>query len=173
MANLPQIEKKVRINKSKFKTMLMVFIDTKKGGGGNCPVRIHSPKTNCQSYILPWKFCCIWGKKLGHGVTSRQRTSSHCSISEEISEKKWILLMKYSSYSPDFTPYNFFSTPNHKIFLKGMHTGSLQEVQPCMTQVLKAISKDAFHTSFQMWKKNIFEYSCQQQLIGKLSFTYL
>jgi hypothetical protein len=24
-----------------------------------------------------------------------------------------------------------------------------------------------------MWKKNIFEYSCQQQLIGKLSFTYL
>jgi hypothetical protein len=60
-------------------------------------------------------------------VLQQDNAPAHTAVSVTQRKKKWILLMEQSSYSPDFTPCNFLSTPNHNIFLKGMHTGSLQE----------------------------------------------
>ncbi|GFX86231.1 putative transposase [Trichonephila clavipes] len=59
------------------------------------------------------------------------------------------------SYSPDLSPWDFFLFPELKNHLKGHHFGTQENIQPGVTDQLKAIPISEFHQCYEEWKKRL------------------
>jgi len=58
----------------------------------------------------------------------------------------------HPAYSPDLAPCNFYVFPKLKLWLKGWHFVSIEEIQAKSQQVLNELTLADFNDCFQKWQ---------------------
>ena len=155
-ANSPH-PKKARMSKSKIKSMLICFFDS----------RGSSTRNLCQQDKLLIKL--FIGKSLkdsrkgwhvcdqalhAHGCCTT--TTPHVtqqSPSMNFRQKKMHFCCSSFPYSLDLSPCDFFLFPWLKNHLQGRHFGTLDNIQKSVTDELKGIPAEAFQHRYEQWKR--------------------
>jgi hypothetical protein len=59
--------------------------------------------------------------------------------------------MLQPSYSPDLAPCDFFLFQKVKLAVKGYHSGSTEDIQRSVTQLLNDIPQNSFQKCYKQW----------------------
>lgn len=141
---------KLRFQKSKVKTMLIIFFDSR---GIIHKEFVPQGTTVTASYyvgVLDRLF-----KRMGRVRSDLWMSRSFfllhdnapahsAKIVTEFLAKKNVQVLRHPPYSPDLSPPDYFLFPKLKIDLKGNHYGSISDIQKAVTSRLKGISRQEF-----------------------------
>lgn len=147
--------KKVRLQKSKIKTMLITFFDSKgiihkefmpsgstvnaiyyKGVMDRLLKRIARVRPE---YKSKGSWSLLHDNAPGHKAT----------IVKQFLHKKGVVLIEHPPYSPDLTPADFMLFPKLKSMIKGTKFDDIKDIQTNVTYELKNIPKKEFQISFE------------------------
>jgi histone-lysine N-methyltransferase SETMAR len=152
--------KKARMSKSKFKAMLIVFIDIKgiifvewvpNGQPVNQyyynEVLIKLKKRVRKKRPDLWK---------NGWVLYQDNTPVHSafSIHRFLTEKN-ISILQHPPYSPDLAPCDFFLFPKIKSLLKGTHFQTVDDVKIKTAELLKGLTERNRQHFFQEWQRRM------------------
>lgn len=146
--------KKSRLEKSKVKTMLICFYDSKgiihkefvptgqtvTGEYYRDVLRrlLHRIRRIRPEYHDP----CSWSLLHDNAPSHRSRVVS------EFLTKNQVVTLHHSPYSPDLAPCDYFLFPKLHLAMKGKHQYSIERIQKATTDVLKAIPAKDISESF-------------------------
>lgn len=149
--------KKLRYQKSKVKTMLIVFFDSK---GIVHKEFIPSGQTvNGQYYLTILDR--LW--KRVHRIRPEYRQPGSWSLLHDnapahkcVAVRKFlcdkqITVVDHPPYSPDLAPCDFYLFPKLKIFLKGSHFDSIEEIQSSVTSYFNSLKREDFQACFRQF----------------------
>lgn len=147
-------EKKVRMQKSRIKTMLTVFFDSK--GIIHKEFIPEGQTVNAQCYLGVLKR--LWGriyrvrpeyKEVGSWFLLHDNAPSHKAlIVREFLAKKSIITLDHPPYSPDLAPCDFWLFPKLKLAMKRKTYSTIPTIQKASTDILKAIPAHEYQTCF-------------------------
>ena len=148
------LSQKIRLTKSRLKTLLIVFFDSK--------LLIHrefvpvGTTVNAEYYegVLKQLLLRIrWIRpQYRHGQWNlfHDNARPHTAIRvTQFLDRHQVPVLDHTPFSPDLAPAGFFLFPRFKGVLKGQHFSDITEIQQRVTTVLRAIPKEAFADSFQ------------------------
>jgi histone-lysine N-methyltransferase SETMAR len=149
-------EKKNRMSRSKFKTMLIVFFDIQ---GVVMAEWVPSGQTVGQYYYmevltkLPERVRRRWLGLWRNGwILHQDNTPSLNALSvKQFLAGKNITVLFYPPYSPDLAPCNFFLFPKIKSVLKGIYFVSIEEVKAKTIELLNSLTENDLHHCFEQW----------------------
>jgi len=150
--------KKVRMSKSKIKSMLICFFDSQ--GIVHKEFVLPGQTVNQTFYRgalerLRKRVACV---RPGIARTWMLHDNAPChtavSINEFLAEKS-IPVVPQPPYSPDLSPCDFFLFPRLKNHLKWRHFGTLDNIQKSVTDELKCIPTEAFQHCYEQWKQHL------------------
>ena len=147
--------KTVRCEKSRIKTMLVVFFDSEG--------LIHKEFLPEGSTLTAATYVDILKRLLqrinrvrpqyarhGHWTLLHDNARPHTALLvQRFLTTKGVVSLKHPPYSPDLSPPDFFLFPKVKSALKGHRFADISDIQHNVTTQLKAISKDEYARSFQ------------------------
>lgn len=148
--------RKARMSKSRIKSMLIVFFDSK---GVVHKEFLQSGQTvNAAFYVevlkrLKKRVARVRPEIADNWILHHDNAPSHTSmLVKEFLTKQIIPTVPQPPYSPDLAPADFFLFPRLKSRLKGHHFGTIENVQAAVTSILKEIDVDEFQSSFHAWR---------------------
>ena len=148
--------RKARMSKSRIKSMLIVFFDSK--GIVHREFLPSGQTVNAAFYVevlqrLRIRVARVRPEIADEWILHHDNALSHSSIMvREFLAKKKIPTLPQPPYSPDLAPADFFLFPRLKSCMKGKHFGTTENVQAAVTTTLKDISIQEFQASFQTWQ---------------------
>ena len=148
--------RKARMSKSRIKSMLIVFFDSK--GIVHKEFLPSGQTVNAAFYVevlqrLRNRVLRVRPEIADEWILHHDNAPSHASIAvKEFLAKKKIPTLPQPPYSPDLAPADFFLFPRLKSCMKGRHFGTIENVQAAVTTILKDISIQEFQGSFQAWQ---------------------
>lgn len=145
--------KKLRFQKSRIKTMLITFYDSK--GIVHKEFVPEGQSVNGEYYlgVLHRLWSRILRVRTEYPVEKQlfllhDNAPPHRSLKvREFLNKKQICVINHPPYSPDLSPCDYFLFPKLKIAMKGSFHEDVAAIQASVTQVLKDIPKDEFKKS--------------------------
>jgi len=146
--------KKVCLQKSKVKTMLVCFCDSKGIIHHEC---VPEEKTVTGSFYLS-VLECLW-KRIRHVWPEYSAPGSwfllhdnapvHQVVAiQEFLARKQVCMLSHPPYSPDLSPCDYFLFPKLKLPLKGCLFEDVQDIQGAVTSSLRAIPQEDVQRSF-------------------------
>jgi len=147
--------KKLRFQKSRVKTMLVIFFDWQgvihkefvpegetinavyyKGVMGRVPNRIRHVRPGMCEY--------------GDWFLSHDNAPSHnATIVKQFLAQRKVTVLDHPPYSPDLAPPDYFLFPKAKSNLKGRLFDSISDIQKAVTSTLNTTAKDDFYKDIQ------------------------
>lgn len=88
-------------------------------------------------------------------ILHHDNAPSHTSAVREFLAQRNIPTLRHPSYSPDFTPCDFFLFPKIKTYLKylkGHHLSTVQKIQSAVTRALNSLSHEDFLHCYEEWQ---------------------
>jgi len=83
-------------------------------------------------------------------------TPCHTAISViEFLAKKGIPVVPQPPYSPDLSPCDFFLFPKLKFHPKGLHFGTVENIEKAVTDQLKAIPVSDYQCCYEEWEQRL------------------
>lgn len=152
-------QKKGRMSKSKIKSMLICFFDSqgivhKEFVPQGQTVNQHFYKEVLEK--LRKRVIRVRPNIKSTWVLHHDNAPCHTAISiSQFLATKNIPVAPQPPYSPDLSPCDFFLFPRIKIHLKGRHFGTLENIQPSVTDELKAIPVTEFQNCYKQWKHRL------------------
>ncbi|XP_054724253.1 histone-lysine N-methyltransferase SETMAR-like [Uloborus diversus] len=154
--------KKVRMEKSRIKTLLTVFFDSK--GIIHKEFMPEGESVNAAYYLSVLKR--LWARihrvrpeyqNQASWFLLHDNASTHKSLMvRNFLAKKSFVLLNQPPYFPDLAPADFWLLPKLKLAMKGKHIATVSDIQAATTATLRAIPKDGleecfnkFHDRFQ------------------------
>jgi len=142
--------KKLRFQKSRVNTMLIVFFDAE--GVIHREFVPERQKVNAEFYVgvLDWLLKRIRRVRTAKFQSSERfllhdNTPSHnAAIVKKFLVNRNVAVLHHPPYSPDLAPADYFFFPKFKFSLKGQHFQTVEEIQCAVTRELNNISKTAF-----------------------------
>lgn len=142
--------KKLRFQKSRVKTMLIVFLDAE--GVIHREFVPEGQKVNAEFYVGVLDRLL---KRIRRVRTAKFQSSewfllhdnapSHnAAIVKKFLANRNVAVLHHPPYSPDLAPADYFLFPKLKFSLKGRHFQTVEEIQCAVTRELNNISKTAF-----------------------------
>ena len=155
-ANSP-CPKKVRMSKSKIKSMLICVFDSQ----GIVHKEFVSPEQTVKQIfyqeVLERLRKRVARVRPGIACTRmlhRDKASCHTAVSiNEFLTEKSIPVVPQPPYLPDLSPCDLFLFPRLKNHLKERHFGTLDNIQKSVTDELKGIPAEAFQHCYEQWKQ--------------------
>ena len=147
--------KKVRLQKSKVKTMLVCFYDSK---GIIHHEFVPEGQTVTESFYLRvlerlWKRIRRVRPECsapGSWFLLHDNAPVHRAVAvQEFLARKQVCMFHYPPYSPDLSPCDYFLFPKLKLPLKGHLFKNVQVIQTAVTSSLRAIPQEDVQSSFQ------------------------
>lgn len=148
--------KKARMSKSKVKSMLIAFFDSK--GVVHKEFVPPGQTVNAAFYVevltrLKKRVARIRPEIANTWVLHHDNAPSHASLLvREFLAKQTVATLPQPPYSPDLAPPDFFLFPRLKSSLKGHHFGTVENVQAAVTNALKGIPVQDFQASYDAWQ---------------------
>ena len=148
--------RKARMSKSRIKSMLIVFFDSK--GIVHKEFLPSGQTINVAFYVevlqrLRNRVARVRPEIADEWILHHDNAPNHASIVvKEFLAKRKIPTLPQPPYSPDLAPADFFLFPRLKSCMKGQHVGTIENVQAAVTTILKDISIQEFKASFQAWQ---------------------
>jgi len=147
--------KRVSLQKSKVKTMLVCFNDSK--GIIHHEFVPEGQTVTGSSYLSVlerlWKrICCVRPKYSAPGswFLLHDNAPVHWAVAvQEFLAQKQVCVLHHSPYSPDLSPCDYFLFPKLKLPLKGCLFEDVQDIQAAVTSSLRAIPQEDVQRSFQ------------------------
>lgn len=150
-----QRPKKLRLQKSRVKTLLTVFFDSKG--------IIHKEFTPQGQTITGQYYLGVLDRLLkritrvrpeyreqGSWRLLHDNAPAHkCRIVKEFLAKRGVVVLEHPPYSPDLAPADFWLFPKLKLAMKGEHYESIEEIQSTVTGVLDKVPKNDFQLCFE------------------------
>lgn len=149
--------KKARMSKSKVKTMMICFFDSK----GIVHKEFVPPgqTVNQHFYLkvldrLRKRVIRVRPEIAKTWILHHDNAPCHraFSVSRFLASKN-IAVLPQAPYSPDMSPCDFFLFPQTKLAVKGTHFESITDIQNAVTRVLQDIPVEAFQKCYESWKK--------------------
>ncbi len=147
--------KKAKMSKSKVKTKIIVFFDSK----GIVHKEFVPPgqTINQQFYLKVLDRLWKWVVRVRPGIAKtwvlyHDNVPCHraFSVTQFLSSKRIPVLLQ-PPYSPDMSPCDFL-LPRVKQVVKGMHFESVTDIQNSVTRVLQEVPVQAFQKCYKNWK---------------------
>lgn len=146
--------KKCRMQKSRVKTLLTVFFDSRG--------IIHQEFTPEGVTVTGEYYLSVVDRLLKriHRVRPEYRRNVNWTLLHDNAPahkslvvrnflaKKGVVVLEHPPYSPDLAPADFWLFPKLKLSLKGTRFDSISEIQKTVTRDLKALQPDAFSKCF-------------------------
>lgn len=148
--------RKARMSKSRIKSMLIVFFDSK--GVVHKEFLPPGQTINAAFYLevlkrLRNRVARVRPEIANNWILHHDNAPSHGSmLVKEFLAKQMVPTLPQPPYSPDLAPADFFLFPRLKSHLKGHHFGTVENVQAAVTSVLKDIHVQEFQASFRAWQ---------------------
>jgi len=147
--------KKVRLQKSKVKTMLVCFYNSK----GIIHHEFVPKGQNVTGSFYLSVLECLW-KRIRHVRPKYSASGSwfllhdnapvHSAVAvQEFFTRKQVCVLHHPPYSPDLDPCDYFLFPKLKLPLKGHLFEDVQDIQAAVTSSLRAIPQEDVQRSFQ------------------------
>jgi len=91
--------------------------------------------------------------KNGDWLLHHDNAPAHTSlVVREFLTKNNVSTVPHPAYSPDLAPCDFYVFPKMKLWLKGRHFASIEEVQAESQQILNMLMPVDFNECFQKWQ---------------------
>lgn len=148
--------KKARMSKSKIKTMMICFFDSK--GVVHKEFVPPGQTVNHQFYIevlqrLRKRIFRVRPEIADTWILHHDNAPCHRAFSvTQFLTSKNITLLPQPPYSPDISPCDFFLFPRVKQIVKGTHFESVTAIHKPVTRVLEALPVEAFQKCYENWK---------------------
>ena len=149
--------KKARMSKSKIKSLLIAFYDSK--GLVHHEFVPQGQTVNAKFYLevlerLRKRVVRIRPELARNGwILHHDNAPAHSSLAvRHYLNEKNITVLPHPPYSPDLAPLDFYFFPKIKIELKGHRYGTIEKVQKVTTAVLKQITSEGVQGCFQAWR---------------------
>lgn len=146
--------KKLRFQKSKVKTMLLVFYDSK--GIVHHEFAPNGQSITGQYYLEVLKR--LWARVLkvrpeykapGSWSLLHDNAPAHtCLAVRQFLAKKNITVIAHPPYSPDLAPCDFWLFPKLKISMKGHHFDSIPDIEKNVTSFFKDLARPDYQQCF-------------------------
>ncbi|VVC30360.1 Pheromone/general odorant binding protein,Transposase, type 1 [Cinara cedri] len=149
--------KKARMSKSKMKTMMICFFDSK----GIVHKEFVPPEQTVNQHFyqkvldrLRKRVIRVRPEIAKTWILHHDNAPCHraFSVSRFLTSKN-IAVLPQAPYSPDMSPCDFFLFPQTKLAVKRTHFESITDIQNAVTRVLQDIPVEAFQKCYESWKK--------------------
>jgi len=101
--------------------------------------------------------------KNGNWLLHHDNSPAHTSlVVRKFLTKNNVSTVPHPAYSPDLAPCDFYVFPKMKLWLKGRHFASIEEVQAESQQILNMLMPADFNECFQKWQ-NRWDHCIQAQ----------
>ena len=151
--------KKLRFQKSRVKTMLIVFFDAE--GVINREFVPEGKKVNAKFYMGVLDRLL---KKIRRVSTAKFQSnewfllhdnapSHNAAIVKKFLANRNVAVLHHPPHSPDLAPADYFLFPKLKFSLKGRHFQTVEDIRCAVTRELKNISKTAFLEVMKKFKE--------------------
>lgn len=145
---------KVRSEKSRIKTMLIAFFDSK--GLIHKEFLPEGTTLNAAAYVDILKRLLQRIRRVrpeyaaqGSWALLHDNARPHTAlVVQQFLAAKGVVTINHPPYSPDLSPPDFFLFPRLKLALKGQRFADISDIQSNVTAELKAIPKEAYAKSF-------------------------
>lgn len=148
--------KKARMSKSKVKTMLIVFFDSK--GVVHKEFVPQGQTVNAAYYVDVLERLrkrVVRTRKDISATWQLHHDNAPCHNALRVREflaKHQVPTVPHPPYSPDLAPADFFLFPRIKSALKGTRFSSIDEIQSAVTKTLREVPEDAFQGAYRSWQ---------------------
>lgn len=148
--------KKLRLQKSKVKTMLLCFYDSK--GIIHHEFAPEGQTVNAQFYLSVLERLIKRIRRVrpeysapGSWFLLHDNAPSHRAVLiQEFLARKQVCVLNHPPYSPDMSPCDYFLFPKLKLPLKGRFFDNVEDIQAAVTSALRDIPQTELQRSFQL-----------------------
>jgi len=149
--------KKARMSKSRVKSMLIIFFDSKRiihkefvpPGQTVNPTFYLQVHERLRNRVM--RVCC---EIANTWFLQHDNAPSHKSFAvREFLAQHNITMHPHPPYSPDLAPCDFFLFPKLKTHFKGHHFGTVENVQAAARRALNNISSEDFQHCYEEWQQ--------------------
>ncbi|KAL4104600.1 hypothetical protein QTP88_019894 [Uroleucon formosanum] len=152
-------QKKGRLSKSKIKSMLICFFDSQGIFHKEFVLQGQAVNQKCYKEVLEKlrkRVIRVRPNIKNTWVLHHDNVPCHTAISiNQFLATKNIPVALQPPYSPDLSPCDLFLFARIKIYLKGRHLGTLENIQSSVTDELKAIPVTEFQNCHKQWKHRL------------------
>ena len=149
--------KKARMSRSKVKTMIIVFFDSR----GIVHKEFLPPGQTVNhafykdvSERLRKRVQRVRTDIADDWMLHHDNAPAHTALSvRQFLAKKNIPVLPHPPYSPDLAPCDFYLFPKLKLKLKGHHFGTIGNIQQTVTDELNTLTENDFRYCYDQWKK--------------------